>query len=52
MAIEKKTTGFGMSWEQEYGYSQAVKVGNTIWLAGQVTHDDKGTIVGSGDVEA
>jgi 2-iminobutanoate/2-iminopropanoate deaminase len=41
-----------MPWEQEYGYSQAVKVGDTIYLSGQVSHDDKGNIVGLGDMEA
>jgi enamine deaminase RidA (YjgF/YER057c/UK114 family) len=26
-----------MPWEEEYGYSQAVKVGDTIYIAGQVS---------------
>ena len=30
---------------EEYGYSQAVKVDNTIYVSGQVSHDDKGNIV-------
>ena len=29
-----------------------MKVGDTIYLAGQVSHDDKGTILGAGDMEA
>ena len=52
MAISKETKSLGMPWEQEYGYSQAVKVRDTIYLAGQVSHDDKGNIVGRGDMEA
>ena len=52
LGIEKVTKNFGMPWEKEYGYSQAVKVGDTIYLAGQVSHDDKGNIVGSGNMEA
>jgi 2-iminobutanoate/2-iminopropanoate deaminase len=36
---------------RDYGYSQAVKVDNTICLSGQVSHDDKGYIVGLGDME-
>jgi len=52
VAISKKTTSLGMPWEKEYGYAQAVKVGDTIYLSGQVSHDDKGTIVGRGDMEA
>lgn len=41
-----------MPWEKEYDYSQAVKVGDTIYVAGQVSHDDSGKIVGIGDMEA
>ncbi len=52
MAINKETKSFGMPWEKEYGYSQAVKVGDTIYLSGQVSHDDKGDIVGLRDMEA
>ena len=51
MAISKQTKSLNMPWEQEYGYSQAVKVGDTIYLSGQVSHDDKGNIVGLGDME-
>ena len=49
--INKETTSFGMSWEEEYGYSQAIKVGDTIYISGQVSHDDKGKILGS-DMES
>lgn len=52
MAISKESKGLGMSWEKEYGYAQAVKVGDTIYLSGQISHDDKGNIVGVGDMEA
>jgi len=41
-----------MPWEKEYGYAQAVKVGDTIYLSGQVGHDDAGNIIGRGDMEA
>ena len=41
-----------MPWEKEYGYAQAVKVGDTIYVSGQVSHDDMGNIVGQGDMEA
>lgn len=51
MTINKEAKSFGMPWEKEYGYSQAVKVDNTIYLSGQVSHDDKGDIVGRGDME-
>lgn len=52
MAINKETKSLGMPWEKEYGYSQAVKVGDTIYLSGQVSHDDSGNIVGLRDMEA
>lgn len=51
MAIGKEAKYFGMPWEKEYGYSQAVKVDNTIYVSGQVSHDDKGNVVGRGDME-
>lgn len=41
-----------MPWEKEYGYAQAVKIGDTIYVSGQVSHDDDGNIVGQGDMEA
>ncbi len=52
MAIKKETKSLGMPWEKEYGYAQAVKVGDTIYLSGQVSHDDRGNIVGLRDMEA
>jgi 2-iminobutanoate/2-iminopropanoate deaminase len=51
MGISKEAKSFGMSWEKEYGYSQAIKVDNTIYVSGQVSHDDKGNIVGRGNME-
>ena len=51
MTISKETKSLNMPWEQEYGYSQAVKVGDTIYLSGQVSHDDNGNLVGLGDME-
>ena len=52
MTINKETKSLGMSWEKEYGYAQAVKVGDTIYVSGQVSHDDMGNIVGLGNMEA
>ena len=51
MTIEKETKNFGMPWEETYGYSQAVKVNDTIYLSGQVSHDDDGKIVGRDNME-
>jgi 2-iminobutanoate/2-iminopropanoate deaminase len=52
LIINKETKNLGMPWEKEYGYAQAVKVGDTIYISGQVSHDDTGNIVGRGDMEA
>jgi 2-iminobutanoate/2-iminopropanoate deaminase len=32
--------------------AQAVKVGDTMYVSGQVAHDDNGKIVGKGEMEA
>ena len=52
MTINKQVKSLGMPWEKEYGYAQAVKVGDTIYVSGQVSHDETGKIVGVGDMEA
>ena len=51
-SINKESKYFGMPWEKEYGYSQAIKVRDTIYVSGQVSHDEKGKVVGHGDMEA
>ncbi len=51
MKINKEAKSLNMRWEKEYGYSQAVKVGDTIYLSGQVSHDDEGNVLGEGDME-
>jgi enamine deaminase RidA (YjgF/YER057c/UK114 family) len=52
MTISKEVKNLNMPWEKEYGYSQAVKVGDTIYLSGQISHNETGEIVGVGNVEA
>ena len=49
MTIEKVIKNFGLPWEKDY--AQTLKVGDTIYLSGQVSHDDKGNLVGPGDIE-
>jgi enamine deaminase RidA (YjgF/YER057c/UK114 family) len=46
MALLKDVKGFGMPWEEQYGYAQAVKVDDTIYVSGQLSHDDQGNMVG------
>jgi 2-iminobutanoate/2-iminopropanoate deaminase len=50
--IGKTVKQLGMPWEESYGYAQGVRVGDTLYLSGQVSHDDQGNIVGAGDMEA
>lgn len=42
---------FGMPWESLYGYSQAVRAGDTLYVSGQLSHDSSGAFVGVGDFE-
>lgn len=51
MALNKEIRTFGMPWEKQYGYVQAVKVGDTIYVSGQLSHDDEGNIVGESNME-
>lgn len=51
MTVQTKTFGFGMPWESLYGYSQAMQVGDTVYVSGQLSHDQDGTFVGVGDFE-
>lgn len=43
---------YGVPWEDAYGYSQAVKVGETLYISGQLAHDAEGTFIGEGDFDA
>lgn len=51
MPISKESKGLGMPWEKDPGYAQGLKVGDTIHVSGQVSHDDEGNILGIGDME-
>ena len=46
MALLKDVKGFGLPWEESYGFAQAVKVGDTIYVSGQLGLDDQGNMVG------
>jgi enamine deaminase RidA (YjgF/YER057c/UK114 family) len=43
----RETHGLGMAWEEMYGYAQAVRVGDTIYVSGQLSHDDVGNLLGA-----
>jgi len=38
------TQTLNMPWEEEYGYAQGVKKGNTVWISGQLGHNEKGVL--------
>lgn len=46
MTPGKDAQDFGVPWEAAYGYAQAVMVGDTIYVSGQLSHDDAGNMVG------
>ena len=39
----KEAAYHGVPAEDDYGYAQAIKIGNAIHVSGQLSHDDKGT---------
>lgn len=51
MALQKEVKGFGMPWEEQYGYCQAVKVDDTIYLSGQLSHDEQGNLLGAAPLD-
>ena len=51
MTISKKTTSLGMPREKEYGWPKRYKLQDPIYISGQVSHDNKGNIVGLGNME-
>jgi enamine deaminase RidA (YjgF/YER057c/UK114 family) len=40
-----------MPWEDLYGYCQAVKVDDTIYVSGQLSHDEQGNLVGAAPLD-
>jgi len=41
---KKQAEGLGMPWEEIYGYAQAIKKGDTVWISGQLGHNEKGEL--------
>lgn len=51
-ANSKVAAYHGVPAEDGYGYAQAIKVGSTIYVSGQLSHDDKGTMIAPAALDA
>lgn len=40
------------AWEDDYGYSRAVRIGNVVEVSGTTAVDETGSVVGAGDAYA
>ncbi|MBM7116280.1 RidA family protein [Archangium primigenium] len=52
MSSTLTTYHHGVEWEEANGVSQAYRVGGTLYIAGQFSHDMSGAFIGEGDIEA
>jgi enamine deaminase RidA (YjgF/YER057c/UK114 family) len=41
----KEAAYFGVAWEDAYGYAQAVRHGNILYISGQLSHDADGAFI-------
>ncbi|WP_020653412.1 Rid family hydrolase [Massilia niastensis] len=51
-SVPKKVANFGVPWESQYGYAQAVQVKDTVYLSGQLSHDKLGNLVAPAALDA
>jgi enamine deaminase RidA (YjgF/YER057c/UK114 family) len=49
--LTKTTATHGVAWERSYGYVQAVRVKDTIYLSGQLSHDGEGNFVAPANLD-
>ena len=51
MMFHKEVKTLGMPWEAQYGYVQALKADDTIYVSGQLSHDDRGNMIGAAPLD-
>jgi len=51
-ASDKKLGYLGAPWEKAFGYAQAVQVGKTLHVSGQLSHDGEGNLVAPAPLDA
>lgn len=52
MAAERQRVSSGSPYEPVFGFSRAVRVGERVFVSGTVAHDERGELVGTGDMYA
>ena len=52
MSSERQAAYFGGEAERRYGYAQAVRVGDTIYVSGQIARGEDGALIGAGEMAA
>lgn len=50
--LSKEIANLNVPWEDAYGYAQAVRVGSTIYISGQLSHDAEGQLIGAAPLDA
>jgi enamine deaminase RidA (YjgF/YER057c/UK114 family) len=48
---QRTSATLGVPWERAYGYRQAVRIRDTIYVSGQLSHDAGGNLVGPAPVD-
>lgn len=51
-ADAKQAAYFGVPWEDAYGYAQAIRSGDLVFVSGQLSHDDAGNFVAPAALDA
>lgn len=47
--MDRMVISSGSPWESQVGYSRAVRVGQTVYIAGTTSTDKNGDVIGEGD---